>query len=384
MELSQWNYPSAISVGPGAVVQCAELCSAMGMSKPLLVTDPGLAALPMVGELLEALRDAGKGACLFSEIQANPSGANVADGCARFRAHSCDGVIAMGGGSALDAGKAIAFMANQRGELWDYEDSGDNWRGADADAIAPVLAIPTTAGTGSEVGRVAVINREEEQRKVLIFHPLMQPQRVILDPWLTTGLPPHLTAATGMDALSHCLEAYCSPYYHPLADGIALEGMRLVAQFLPRVCADGDDLEARQGMLVASTMGATAFQKGLGAMHALAHPLGAVFGVHHGLLNAILMPYVLVANGAAIGERMQRLARLLDLPQEPQSVLDWILNLRQSIGIPHTLADTAVDPAGLDNIAAAAVEDPSAASNPLPLQQSDYLRILEAAMRGQL
>jgi hypothetical protein len=379
-----WNYPTQVSVGVGRVAELPALCLASGMLKPLLVTDPGLAKLPMVAEVIAQCRSAGLSIACFSQIKPNPTGTNVADGVAAFLAGDHDGIIAMGGGSGLDAAKAIAIIARQSCQLWDLEDLGDNWQRVDQQQVVPVIAIPTTAGTGSEVGRAALIVNESEQRKVIIFHPRMLPEHVILDPALTTGLPQGLTAATGMDALSHCLEAYCSTYYHPMAEGIAMEGISLVKAHLPLVVADGENIESRQQMLVASTMGATAFQRGLGAMHALAHPLGAVYDAHHGMLNAILMPYVLKANYQAIHGPIARLARYLELTPDFDAFMDWVLALRNEIGIPHSLAGIIDIDRFPVEIGAMAAVDPAAGSNPLAFTPSQYQSILEAAHRGSL
>ncbi|MBD3896388.1 iron-containing alcohol dehydrogenase [Halomonas sp. ML-15] len=382
-----WNYPANILTGVGRVRELPAVCQALGMQAPLLVTDPGLANLPMVRDIVLACHNSGLGIAVFSEIKGNPTGKNVLDGMAAFRDGGHDGVIAFGGGSGLDAAKAVALMANQRDglSLWSLEDVGDNWKNADADAIAPIVAVPTTAGTGSEVGRASVITDEVEHVKRIIFHPGMVPATVILDPELTAGLPPTLTAATGMDALSHCLEAWCSPLYHPMAEGIAVEGMRRVCHYLPRAYADGNDLEARMNMLVASSMGATAFQRGLGAMHALAHPLGALYDAHHGTLNAILMPYVLRANQQAIGEQMVRLGRYLDLRQPgTEAVIDWVLELRERLAIPHTLAELKIDTQQADKVGQMAVADPSSGTNPIAFDAAQYRDIFVAAVEGRL
>ena len=266
LPIANWNYPTSVKVGAGRASELPQWCASLGMKRPLLVTDPGLAALPMTVKLLDSCRSAGLDAGLFHAIKGNPTGKNVDDGVAAFKAGGHDGVIAFGGGSALDAAKAIALMAGQDRPLWDFEDVGDNHLRVNVAGMAPVVAIPTTAGTGSEVGRASVITDEREHVKRIIFHAKMLPAVVILDPELTVGLPPKITAATGMDALSHSLEAYCSPFYHPMAVGIAVEGIRLVKDYLPRACENGADMEARLQMLVASSMGATAFQRGLGAM----------------------------------------------------------------------------------------------------------------------
>ena len=386
MSLSgNWNYPTTMRFGAGRVGELPAICRELGVSRPLVVTDPGLAELPMVRQAIEDCRAAGLGAQPFSAIKGNPTGANVERGVEAYRGGDHDGVVAFGGGSALDAGKAIALMAGQEWPIWDFEDIGDNWTRAKAEGIATTIAIPTTAGTGSEVGRASVITDEENHVKKIIFHPKMLPSVVIGDPELTLGLPAKLTAATGMDALSHNLEAFCAPGYHPMARGIAVEGMRLIRDWLPKAVADGGDLEARSHMLVASSMGATAFQRGLGAMHALAHPLGALYDAHHGMLNAVLMPYVLIANRPAIEDELSYLARCLGLPRHDFSaVLDWVLSLREEIGIPHALTALGIDDAQLDLIGKMAVEDPSGATNPILYDAQHYRAICGQAIAGQL
>ncbi|WP_129141387.1 iron-containing alcohol dehydrogenase [Modicisalibacter coralii] len=382
-----WNYPAEIRTGAGRIRELAEACRALGMTAPLLVTDPGLAELPMVASAVERCREAGLACAVFSAIKGNPTGRNVADGVAAFRDGGHDGVIAFGGGSGLDAAKAVALMAKQADgvSLWSLEDIGDNWKNADGRAVVPVVAVPTTAGTGSEVGRASVITDEQAEVKRIIFHPGMMPKTVILDPELTVGLPPAITAATGMDALSHCMEAWCSPNYHPMAEGIAVEGMRRIRDFLPAAHADGEDRVARQQMLVASMMGATAFQRGLGAMHALAHPLGALYDAHHGTLNAVLMPYVLRANECAIGEPMVRLGRYLDLRQPgTTAVIDWVLELRERLGIPHSLTELGIDGARAERVGRMAVADPSSASNPIAFDAQRYQAVFLSAVEGRL
>ena len=375
---NNWNYPTTIRFGIGRIAELADACKAAGIARPLLVTDPGLAGSAMVKDALSLT-----GAALFSDIKPNPVGRNVSDGVAAYRAHKADGVIAFGGGSALDAGKAIAFMSGQTRPLWDFEDVRDWSTRADPKGVAPVVAVPTTAGTGSEVGRASVITNEETRTKKIIFHPKMLPVVVILDPALTVGLPAKLTAATGMDALAHNLEAYCSPHHHPLAAGIALEGMRLVKEYLPRATRNGADLEARAHMLAAAAMGATAFQKGLGAIHSLSHPVGAVYDSHHGLCNAVFMPYVLAFNRPAIEERMIRLARYLGLADaSTQGVIDWVLALRKELAIPHTADAIGVKLADLDMLSAMAAEDPSCGGNPVPLDAKSLKRLYEASLAG--
>jgi alcohol dehydrogenase class IV len=380
---ANWNYPTAIRFGTGRIAELPSVCREIGLERPLLVTDAALAALPMIKEAVSANEAAGFPTGLFSSIGANPVGADVYAGVAAYCAGGHDGVIAFGGGSPLDVGKTIAFLSGQSRPLWDFEDKEDWWSRADPEGIAPVIAIPTTAGTGSEVGRAAVILDEEERVKKIIFHPGMMPRIVIADPELTVGLPAHVTAATGMDALSHCIEAWCAPGFHPMADGIAAEGVRMIHRWLPRAVKDGTDLDARGHMLVAASMGATAFQKGLGGMHALSHPIGAVFNTHHGLTNAVLMPYVLAFNRPAIDERISRLAAFIGLPRPSfASFLDWILELRRDLAIPPALADLGVAEDRLEELAMMAERDPSAAGNPLPFTAAAARQVLEAAMAG--
>src|SRR3954454_18814057 len=305
---ANWNYPTALRFGAGRIAELAEACKGAGMRRPLLVTDPFLATQPMTANALKILTDAGLGAAMFSDIKPNPVETNVYRGLEAMKAGKHDGVVAFGGGSALDAGKVIAFMAGQTRPMWDFEDIGDWWTRADPKGILPIIAVPTTAGTGSEVGRAGVITQEATHTKKVIFHPLMMPKIVICDPELTIGMPPHITAGTGLDAVARCVEAYCAPGYHPMADGIAVEGIRLVKESLPRAYKDGKDIEARAQMMSAAAMGATAFQKGLGAIHALSHPTGALYDTHHGLTNALSMPYVLLCNRKAIESRIERLA----------------------------------------------------------------------------
>jgi len=388
MTLSQfttnWNYPTAIRAGIGRISELADACKTLGMKSPLLVTDPGLAALPMVTDALAACEEAGLDCRLFSNIKGNPTGKNVNDGVSAFREGKHDGVIAFGGGSALDAAKTIAFMSGQSADLWSFVDVGENWSNAIESGIAPIVAVPTTSGTGSEVGRAAVITDDVNHVKKIIFHPKILPEIVILDPELTVGLPAKITAATGMDALSHNLEAYCSPFYHPMAEGIAIEGIRLVKQFLPQAVANGSNLDARMQMLVSSSMGATAFQRGLGGMHALAHPLGALYDAHHGMLNAILMPYVLKANQTVIAEKLSRLALYIGLEGNFEAFLQWVLDLREQLGIPHSLAAIGIDVEQAELVGRMATEDPTAGGNPITFTAAQYSQLFKSAVRGEL
>jgi alcohol dehydrogenase class IV len=378
---ANWNYPTIIWAGPGRIVELPAACAMLGIKRPLLVTDQGLRAAPMVQQALALVPGSG----LFADVQGNPVAANIEAGLSAYRSGGHDGVIAFGGGSALDAGKVIAFMSGQTRPLWDFEDVGDWWTRADRGGIAPVVAVPTTAGTGSEVGRAGVVINEATHQKKIIFHPQMMPGVVISDPELTVGLPPAITAATGIDAFVHCFEAYCAPGYHPLADGIALEGMRLIQTYLPRACDNGRDIEARSRMLAAASMGATAFQKGLGGVHAIAHPVGAHFNTHHGLTNAIVLPYVIAHNRPAIEARLQVIARTLELSGEPyRAVFDWVLAFRQRLRIPHSLAEIGVALGNADTIGHEASLDPSAAGNPLPTDAATYARLFRSAVKGDL
>jgi alcohol dehydrogenase len=385
---ANWNYPTRIWFGPGRLSELAAACREIGIARPLIVCDPHFSGLPVMTGIREDLARAGIAADLFDRLQGNPTSRNLADGIAAFRAGRHDGVIAFGGGSALDVGKTVALMVAQDRPVWDFEDIGDHWRRARTDGIAPVIAVPTTSGTGSEVGRATVITNDETHEKKIIFHPMMMPRLVIADPALTTALPPALTAGTGMDALAHCLEAYSAPGFHPMADAIAVEGIRLLHDFLPRAFDDAGDLEARARVMAAASMGGTAFQKGLGAIHALSHPIGAIHGVHHGLTNAELMPYVVDFNRAAIGAKMDHLVRCMGLPDgaggasSVDRFIGWTIALRRHLAIPHTLAELGIDPAGFGRIAEMSLRDPTAGTNPVPLTLEASLGILDAAFSG--
>ena len=379
-----WNYPTAVKFGAGRIAELAQHAHDCGMKNPLFVTDPGLAAMPMTQAAFALLAAAGLKAALFTDVKPNPVAANVDAGVAMLRAGAHDGVIAFGGGSALDAGKVIAFMAGQTRPMWDFEDVGDWWTRANPAGILPIIAVPTTAGTGSEVGRAGVITHAESHTKKVIFHPLMMPKIALCDPELTVGMPPKITAGTGMDALAHCLEAYCGPFYHPLADGVAVEGMRLAKEFLPRAVANGKDIEARAHMMSAAAMGATAFQKALGAIHSLSHPVGALYDLHHGLLNGVFMPYVLHFNRSAIEDKITRAAAYLGITGGFNGFVAWTLALRQTIGIPHTLRELGVDDSKAETIAKMAPHDPTAGGNPIPLDEKGARRIFDAALNGTL
>ena len=382
---ANWNYPTAIRVGPDRLSEIGDCCLSLNLRNPLLITDPGIKDFPFINAAVDSCKASGLNCGVFSDVQPNPTGTNIEQGVTAFNSGDHDGVIAIGGGSALDAGKAIALMAKQGVSIWELEDVGDNWTKADGAGIASIVAVPTTAGTGSEVGRASVILDEAAKVKKIIFHPKMIPAIVILDPMVTTGLPPMLTAATGMDALSHSLEAWCSPAYHPMAEGIAAEGIRLVRNYLPTAVTSGSDVEARTQMLVASMMGATAFQRGLGAMHALAHPLGALYNAHHGTLNAVLMPYVLIANRQAIEPRIIHLARSIDIPNASfDSFLEWVLELRETVSIPQNLEDLGIDDNQADLIGKMAEVDPSGGTNPILFDASQYQSIFMNALNGNL
>ena len=380
-----WNYPNSIRLGVGRAHEIPQICLELGITRPLLITDPTLTEMSMVRQAIDDCRQLLGNCGHFDRIKGNPTGRNVDDGVHAYRDGRHDGIIAFGGGSAMDAAKAVALMVGQERPLWDFEDIGDNHRRVRVAGIAPLLAVPTTAGTGSEVGRAAVITDETARVKRTILHLRMMPRVAVLDPALTVGMPPALTAATGADALAHCLEAYCSPVFHPMAAAIAVEGMRLIGEYLPRAVADGRDLHAREQMLVASSMGAVAFQRGLGGVHALAQTLGALYDHHHGLLNAVIMPYMLQANRAALEQPMEHLARCLNLPISGFSgVMTWLLELRERIGIPECLGKIGIDDGDTDLIGRMSVQDGCARTNPIPFTAEDYSRIFLDAVHGRI
>jgi alcohol dehydrogenase len=381
---ANWNYPTSVRFGAKRIVELPEAVRAAGMRNPLFVTDPNLAKLPMTSAATALLEASGLSTKVFSEIQPNPIDTNITVGVAAYKAGHHDGVVAFGGGSALDAGKVIAFMAGQTRPLWDFEDIGDWWTRANADVIAPVVAVPTTAGTGSEVGRAGVVTNHATHTKKIIFHPLMMPKITICDPELTVGMPPIITAGTGMDAFSHCLEAYCGTFYHPLADGIALEGMRLVKENLGVAVKDGSNLEARAHMMSAAAMGATAFQKGLGGIHALSHPVGSLHDTHHGLTNGVFAPYVLVFNRKAVEDKIKRVAAYLGLKPSFRAFLDWLVQFREEIGVPHTLAGLKVGEDKIEQIVEMAPKDPTAGGNPVPFDKRAARTVFKRALEGRL
>jgi alcohol dehydrogenase class IV len=376
---ANWSYPTAVRFGAGRVAEIGAACAAAGIRRPLLVTDRGLAALPIAARMRELMREAALGEALFAEVDPNPTEKNLAAGLEAYRAGGHDGVIAFGGGSGLDLAKMIAFMSGQTRPLWDFEDIGDWWTRADPGGIAPSVAVPTTAGTGSEVGRASVITNSETHAKKIIFHPRVLPAQVICDPELTVGMPAAITAGTGMDAFAHCLEAFCSPHFHPMSAGIALEGMRLVKDFLPRAFADGSDIEARGQMMAAALMGAVAFQKGLGAIHAVSHPVGAVYNTHHGTTNAVVMPAVLRFNREAVEERLGRAADYLGLERGFSGFYDFALSLNARLGIPEGLGALGVDRDRIPALAAMALEDPSTGGNPVTMTLENTVALIEDA-----
>ncbi|PZN58547.1 MAG: alcohol dehydrogenase [Proteobacteria bacterium] len=386
--ISKWNYPTTVRFGAGRIKELPEVLADVGIERPLFVTDPGLAKLPVVASTLKIMDDAKIPYGVFSEVKPNPVESNLTAGIEAFRKGEHDGVIAFGGGSALDLGKLIAFQAGQQRPVWDFEDIGDWWTRADASAIAPIIAVPTTAGTGSEVGRAGVITHEATHTKKVIFHPKMLPAVVIADPELTTGMPPFITAGTGMDALAHCLEAYCAPGYHPMADGIAVEGIRLVLENLPKAFANGNDLVARAHMMSAAAMGATAFQKGLGAIHSLSHPIGALYDTHHGMTNAVFMPYVLAFNREAVEDKIARLAAYCDIKGGFDGFAKAVMDLRKELKVPHTLPelikDLDMDEERKALIADMAVVDPTAGGNPVKLTKEGARALLEKAIAGEV
>ena len=371
-----WSYPTAIKFGAGRIKELPAACAQAGIKNPLLVTDKGLAGLPITKATLDLLDAAGLGRAMFSEVDANPTEINLAAGLKAYKAGNHDGVIAFGGGSGLDLGKMVAFMSGQKRPLWDFEDIGDWWTRADPKGIAPIVAVPTTAGTGSEVGRASVITNSETHVKKIIFHPKVLPTVVICDPELTVGMPKIITAGTGMDAFAHCLEAFSSPHYHPMSQGIALEGMRLVKEYLPRAYKDGTDLEARAHMMSAAMMGATAFQKGLGAVHAISHPLGAVYNTHHGMTNAVVIPPVLKMNRIAIEDRIGQAADYLGIKGGFDGFYDYVLQLRAELSVPDTLADMGIGTDRVDELAAMALQDPSCGGNPVELTLENTRQLL--------
>ena len=380
-----WNYPTNIWVGKDRIKDLYLACSNLKIQNPLFVTDKDLINLPMVKEVISKIKNKIDNIVVFSDFSGNPFGENVEEGVVEFKKNNCDGVIAFGGGSGLDVGKAIAFMSAQTRPIWDFEDIGDYWKRANNENIPPIIAIPTTAGTGSETGRASAIINKETGVKKIIFHPKFLPSIVILDPILTKDLSPRLTGATGMDALAHNLEAFCAPGFHPMADGIAIEGMKLIKKSLLNAVHNGNDLDARSDLLAAASMGSTAFQKGLGAIHSLSHPLNAKFNIHHGLSNAIFMPYVLTFNREAIEKRIMSICDYLNLSKSFNSFLEWILDLRKELEIPHKLSDVIdINKLDIDELSEMALNDPSTASNPKTLTNSDMKIIYKNSISGEL
>ncbi len=386
MSNSNWNYPTTVWFGEGRVKDLHLACKNLGITKPLFVTDQDLAKTNLVKKIIDDSNLKKISIKVFSSIKGNPVGSNVDEGVKVFKKANCNGVIAFGGGSGLDVGKAIAFMSAQTRPIWDFEDVGDNWTRANNDGIAPIIAVPTTAGTGSEAGRASLITNEKTQTKKIIFHPKILPSIVILDPYLTIDLPKKITAATGMDALAHNLEAYCASGYHPMADGIALEGMSLIKKWLLVAVKDGKNLKARSNMMVAATMGSTAFQKGLGAIHSLSHPVNSVYNIHHGLSNAIFMPYVLTFNKKEIEKKIIKLSEYLELKEKSfDCFLNWVLDLRKNLKIPHKLSEVAnVKPEEINKLSQMALEDPSTPGNPKKLTLDDMKLLYEYSLEGKL
>jgi alcohol dehydrogenase class IV len=373
---ANWSYPTAIRFGAGRISEIADACFVAGIKKPLLVTDRGLAGMEITQKTLNLLDDAGLGRAIFADVDPNPNEKNAAAGVAAYKAGNHDGVIAFGGGSGLDLGKVVAFLAGQSRPIWDFEDIDDWWTRANSDVIAPIVAIPTTAGTGSEVGRASVITNSITQQKKIIFHPKFLPTVVICDPELTVGMPKFITAGTGLDAFAHCVEAYCSPHYHPMSQGMALEGMRLVKEYLPRAYSDATDLEARSHMMSAAAMGATAFQKGLGAIHALSHPIGAIYHTHHGTTNAVCMPAVLQFNKPAIKDTLAEAANYLGISGGFVGFCKFVDELNDSLAIPKSLADLGIENPDIDRIVAGALIDPSTGGNPIKMTEENTRKLI--------
>ena len=386
MQNYNWNYPTTMWVGENRIKDLGSACKKLSINKPLLVTDNGLVKSKIIEDAVTLLKKENLAVEVFSNVVGNPTGSNVEEGVEFYKKNKCDGVIAFGGGSGLDVGKAIAFMSGQTLSIWEFEDIGDNWSKANSAAIAPIVAVPTTAGTGSETGRASVILNEKTGEKKIIFHPKFLPSIVILDPVLTLDLPPKITAATGMDALAHCLEAYCAPGFHPMADGIALEGMRLINKWLLKAFKNGKDIEARMNMLTAASMGSTAFQKGLGAIHSLSHPVNALNNVHHGLSNAIFMPYVLTFNKKEIEKKIIKVCEFLDLNDKSfNGFLNWVLNLRKELDIPNKLSDVIKENEfDLERLSKMALADPSTSGNPKKLTIDDMKIMYQHSMQGRL
>ena len=386
MQKYNWNYPTTMWVGENRIKDLGSACKNLNIKKPLLVTDSGLAKSDIIKNVLASLKKEEIFVELYSNVVGNPTGTNVNEGVECFKKNNCDGVIAFGGGSGLDVGKAIAFMSGQNLPIWDFEDVGDNWTKANSDKIAPIIAVPTTAGTGSETGRASVILNEDTGVKNIIFHPKFLPSIVILDPILTVGLPPKITAATGMDALAHNLEAYCAPGFHPMADGIALEGMRLINKWLLEAVNNGTNIEARMNMLTAASMGSTAFQKGLGAIHSLSHPVNALNNIHHGLSNAIFMPYVLTFNRDVIENKIIKICDYLEFKDKSfNGFIDWILDLRKKLNMPHKLSEVIKEKDfKLDRLSKMALDDPSTGGNPKKLSEADMKIMYQHSMSGTL
>jgi alcohol dehydrogenase class IV len=375
---ANWSYPTSIRFGAGRIDEIESACHEAGCVRPLLVTDRGLASLPITARMLDLMQAAGLGRGIFSAVDPNPNEKNLADGLTAFLEGGYDGVIAFGGGSGLDLGKMVAFMSGQSRPLWHFEKRCDRWKRANPLGIAPIIAVPTTAGTGSEVGRASLITNSETHEKKIIFHPRMMPTVVIADPELTFGMPPAITAGTGMDAFSHCLEAFCSPYFHPMSHGVALEGMRIVREFLPLAYVDGTNIEARSQMMAAATMGAVAFQKGLGAIHALSHTLGAVYNTHHGTTNAVILPQVLRFNRPAIEERIEKAALYLGIAGGFDAFLDDVLQMRAALGIPENLMALGIHPDRINSLAISALNDPTSEGNPVKMTLENTRALLES------
>ena len=374
--IANWSYPTAIRFGAGRIIEIAEACAGAGIRKPLLVTDRGLASMEITLKTLVLLRSTGRNCAMFADVDPNPNEKNAAAGVKAYNDGGHDGVVAFGGGSALDLGKVVAFLAGQTRPLWDFEDISDWWTRANSEAIAPIVAVPTTAGTGSEVGRASVITNSETLQKKIIFHPKLLPKVVICDPELTVGMPTSITTGTGLDAFAHCVEAFSSPHYHPMSQGMALEGMRLVKNYLPRVIADGSDIEARGQMMSAAIMGATAFQKGLGAIHALSHPIGAIYNTHHGTTNAVCMPAVLQFNKPAIQDLIAQAANYLEIAGGFDGFCTYVDDLNSSLGIPKNLLELGVKKPDIERIVAGALADPSADGNPIKMTKENTRQLL--------
>jgi alcohol dehydrogenase class IV len=377
MTLSRFSFPTTIHFGPGARRLVDDHLKQHGIARPLIVTDRGLATLPILADFRSLL--AGLAVEVYAGVHGNPTKGQVDGGAAAFKAHRADCVIGFGGGAALDVAKAVALMAVHEGDVLEYAWDHPNVRPI-VNALPHFIALPTTSGTGSEVGRSSVISHDETHVKKFVFSPALLAKAVFADPELTLALPPAVTAATGLDALTHNVESYLSPAYHPLCDGIALEGARIAARALATAVREPGDLPARSDMMMSSLMGAVAFQKDLGAVHSCAHALGTVADMHHGLANGIMIDHVMRFNADAAGAKMAELARVCGAGVSAADFVSWLGKLKAEVGIPATLAARGVTAAHIPALVEVAVKDTCHQTNPKPCTAEDFRRIFAAAI----